>query len=730
MRNGNGRPTFEVLTASGGRHFFYRLPDGAVSAHHGAGGGVDLIFHKKGYVVGPGSVFEDGVYTVASKPPYSITVAPRWFLEIIDRVRLERRGALLAHHSSAPSSFSSGDGSPLPLNEPEWFEHGTRNDWLFAYMGRYICVDESLTELRTDFERLWQKCQWTADDPEYGQKGYQWSRHERSWYAKQEEKNNPGSLAETVKHGHGGKRKGAGRPRKDYSDVHGIALERPWLRLQNTAEKDLTCILHYFQSAFIYVQSPDTSVPIVHYSNDAGEYDPIVVGLAESKVCCVALITLARKKAAKEAHGLADEGVLPRPHALTLDEHATQDITARRVEEIVKSLSIQPMPSGTPKLGARDIDLWRDIGGRAPEDTPNCLPCCTATKTGILRLDDLTRPVFEKEQITPLRVISTSPHIIVPDAEALAWISDPAASWAPTEARRVCMLLTQHYGDRLLDAFALAVLGPSKIAFLLHNARTDSGKNVIFDLFEAAIGEWAVKSVDNEKYTKHLSADRPDFDDLTTMLTRHSIVGIHELGGQAVINALGAYTGTWIAVNEKHVAKYTALRKGTLALAGTKPMDIDWHAQGLRNRLVVLSMKNRGQALDPEDYTMLISPIGIRCVRADMALRMKRLRQQWPQGTAIAWRKHDREENEAYEDSIIRADILPPVSRFIRDNYDYDPHGRTKLGQIEGRIKQAALPTTKLGEVIQRAFFETVYRDTLVARFEGDDVLWPLTRKG
>ena len=61
--------TFTVATPSGGTHLYYRDPDGqAVRNKAGLGVGVDIRgFH--GYVVGPGSVLENGEYRVVEDKP-------------------------------------------------------------------------------------------------------------------------------------------------------------------------------------------------------------------------------------------------------------------------------------------------------------------------------------------------------------------------------------------------------------------------------------------------------------------------------------------------------------------------------------------------------------------------------------------------------------------------------------------------------------------------------------
>jgi Bifunctional DNA primase/polymerase, N-terminal len=69
--------TIEARTPTGGRHLFYRLPEGT-TVQNTVGklaSGVDTRgFH--GYVVGPGSVVADGEYEWVRPPPAAMLMAP------------------------------------------------------------------------------------------------------------------------------------------------------------------------------------------------------------------------------------------------------------------------------------------------------------------------------------------------------------------------------------------------------------------------------------------------------------------------------------------------------------------------------------------------------------------------------------------------------------------------------------------------------------------------------
>ena len=691
--------TFEVLTASGGRHFFYRLPDGAVSAHHGAGGGVDLIFHKKGYVVGPGSVFEDGVYTVASKPPYSITVAPRWFLEIIDRVRLERRGALLAHHSSAPSSFSSGDGSPLPLNEPEWFEHGTRNDWLFAYMGRYICVDESLTELRTDFERLWQKCQWTADDPEYGQKGYQWSRHERSWYAKQEEKNNPGSLreAETVKHGHGGKRKGAGRPSGTQKTASAGLSETPWLGAISV-DNEVERILHYLPRDLCMVDTGEIS-RVLYMANTDGYWVPITPyqpADLRGPRCLQQAIAWCRRQAAADLARLSSEA-----------QARAQDIRGSLLDASLRCCTDHFLLSVLRTLSThtQTISTQRTLTAFNNFQHHNVFPVAEGAwnmRDGVV--------ITTRSSIRRLLLIERGMRIPAPTDEHLGWIDHGVPDTHPyaQDFARLRQLIDKHYGPRLVDALIWAQIQTAKLVHLTFNPVSGAGKNTICHAFQRALGPAALSTADSSEFTKFLNKNkRPSrFDEIAKALANHTSVCRHEIDGSAEINDLGVFTDENIRVEPKGIDTQILLRIGTLHLWATKRTNIKWSEQGLRQRLLVSFFADKKAELEPiVDRRLLVNTTWCtQWLTAYIFRRFQYLLDRY--GSVEEWSNTLEYTDE--EKRTMLAYFTHPICSHIRRVMVYDPMVRTTLEEMNAHLKEHA-PVWARKAVYLAGFLRTAF---------------------
>jgi hypothetical protein len=102
MLHGPIAPTLEVRTPSGGRHLYFRLPEGhpGVSNSVGAlGPGLD-IRSTGGYVVGPGSETPAGGYQWASRIDRPIAPAPAWLVARLGTVAPKVRAADLVPDAS------------------------------------------------------------------------------------------------------------------------------------------------------------------------------------------------------------------------------------------------------------------------------------------------------------------------------------------------------------------------------------------------------------------------------------------------------------------------------------------------------------------------------------------------------------------------------------------------------------------------------------------------------
>ena len=187
----------------------------------------------------------------------------------------------------------------------------------------------------------------------------------------------------------------------------------------------------------------------------------------------------------------------------------------------------------------------------------------------------------------------------------------------------------------------------------------------------------------------------------------HSITGLHELDDSATIRGIGKYTDDWIEINAKYVRKYKTLRRSTLWLVGTRALEIDWNAQGLRNRLVVLGLEDRHKKLTSNDYEAMTSPRAARYIRAFVLANLARLIDDFPTNTAIKWRHDDREKNEGLEDDIIKDGILTGESQFVRRALAYG--GTIKHGELAGVLSNRGLSLKKAGAILRLAFFEREY---------------------
>jgi hypothetical protein len=81
-------PTRTVRTHSGGRHYYFRLPDGMEIAQRcglGTSKGLDLKGYHN-YVVGPGTVTEKGRYELVNDVKMAdLPLAPEWLLALCDQ---------------------------------------------------------------------------------------------------------------------------------------------------------------------------------------------------------------------------------------------------------------------------------------------------------------------------------------------------------------------------------------------------------------------------------------------------------------------------------------------------------------------------------------------------------------------------------------------------------------------------------------------------------------------
>lgn len=105
--------TFEVLTPSLGRHFYYRVPTALHQGVNTLGLGLDTR-SLGGYVLGPGSVIDGRAYEITHKVP--IAPAPQW---LTDRLGMARK-------PQAPNS------APIPGIEPGRAAQRA-SAWLLAY---------------------------------------------------------------------------------------------------------------------------------------------------------------------------------------------------------------------------------------------------------------------------------------------------------------------------------------------------------------------------------------------------------------------------------------------------------------------------------------------------------------------------------------------------------------------------------------------------------------------
>jgi hypothetical protein len=148
--------TYAVTTASGGRHFYFRLPRGMTikSAHDRLGRFVD-VKGDGGYVVAPPSVFAGGVYRVERDSP--LASPPDWLLGLLSSPNTQRLKAKNPplHDSSdsvtlyaPPVSLSEAVRRAIPSHSHE------NNQFLFLLSRSLLALERSLGRKLTLSENM------------------------------------------------------------------------------------------------------------------------------------------------------------------------------------------------------------------------------------------------------------------------------------------------------------------------------------------------------------------------------------------------------------------------------------------------------------------------------------------------------------------------------------------------------------------------------------------------
>lgn len=117
--------TYSVRTGSGGRHFYYRWPDGCRASQSSIVKGIlDIRCNggtRGGYVLGAGSVTTSGRYVALAPPVCAVQPAPAWLVELCK----EREPHPVPEYMR-PTSGNCAGLQDLVMYAPE----GTRNDRL------------------------------------------------------------------------------------------------------------------------------------------------------------------------------------------------------------------------------------------------------------------------------------------------------------------------------------------------------------------------------------------------------------------------------------------------------------------------------------------------------------------------------------------------------------------------------------------------------------------------
>jgi AAA domain/Bifunctional DNA primase/polymerase, N-terminal len=149
-------PTFTVKTPSGGRHYYFTVPAAMKQGVDVLGSGVDTR-SKGGYVAGPGSIVNGGVYEIVNDLP--VAAAPQWLL---DRLQRAPEG-----EAKAGERLDGINAARARRRAIEWLQlyapagtAGNRNDTAFVVAAKlkdFGCEPEEVLELM--------ESHWECDPP-------------------------------------------------------------------------------------------------------------------------------------------------------------------------------------------------------------------------------------------------------------------------------------------------------------------------------------------------------------------------------------------------------------------------------------------------------------------------------------------------------------------------------------------------------------------------------------
>lgn len=135
--------TFTVDTPTGGKHYYFRLPNGfTVDRQINAFKGIDLL--TNGYVVAPPSVINGKKYTVSSGSIDSLTLLPDWLLKAFETHRKQASSDNMNQNNTPQYKLGKKYTGVLLDELVAGATVGNRNNWIMRMTSKMLAVGAEL----------------------------------------------------------------------------------------------------------------------------------------------------------------------------------------------------------------------------------------------------------------------------------------------------------------------------------------------------------------------------------------------------------------------------------------------------------------------------------------------------------------------------------------------------------------------------------------------------------
>jgi len=135
--------TFTVKTATGGRHYYFKLPKGVtINRQINAFKGIDIL--TNGYVVAPPSIIEKGKYTVLCGSLENLAVCPDWLLKAFEVSQSRNNSDCTVQESGLQRKPGKKYTGALLDELVSGATVGGRNEWIMRMTSKMLAVGAEL----------------------------------------------------------------------------------------------------------------------------------------------------------------------------------------------------------------------------------------------------------------------------------------------------------------------------------------------------------------------------------------------------------------------------------------------------------------------------------------------------------------------------------------------------------------------------------------------------------